>query len=64
MVKSESFIEFEREADGRWIAEVLSIPGCMAYGDTQEQALERVMSLYCAVSERAGYWPPKAKEGK
>ena len=31
-------IETEREADGRWIAEVPNIPAAMAYGKTKEQA--------------------------
>ena len=28
-------IECELEADGRWIAEIVQIPGAMAYGDTR-----------------------------
>ena len=31
-------VEFEREDDGRWIAEVTSIPGAMAYGSTKNEA--------------------------
>jgi predicted RNase H-like HicB family nuclease len=31
-------IELEREDDGRWIAEVLEIPGVMCYGATREEA--------------------------
>lgn len=27
-------IEFEREEDGRWIAEIASLPGVMVYGAT------------------------------
>jgi len=27
-------IEFEQEADGRWIAEISEIPGVLAYGTT------------------------------
>ncbi len=27
-------IETEQEADGRWIAEVLELPGVLAYGQT------------------------------
>ncbi|MGA2854827.1 MAG: type II toxin-antitoxin system HicB family antitoxin, partial [Verrucomicrobiota bacterium] len=34
-------IEVEREEDGRWIAEVLELPGCMAYGKTQAEALAK-----------------------
>ncbi len=32
-------IEFDREADGRYIAEATEMPGVMAYGATREEAL-------------------------
>ncbi len=32
-------IECERESDGRWIAEIVQIPGAMAYGATREAAM-------------------------
>jgi predicted RNase H-like HicB family nuclease len=32
-------IELEREDDGRWIAEVLELPGVMCYGITREEAV-------------------------
>ena len=38
-------IEVERETDGRWIAEVLELPGCLAYGETQPQALAKAKAL-------------------
>lgn len=38
-------IETEREDDGRWIAEVLELPGVMTYGKTQKEAKARVESL-------------------
>lgn len=38
-------IEIEREVDGRWIADVLEIPGVLAYGKTLAQALAAVESL-------------------
>jgi predicted RNase H-like HicB family nuclease len=38
-------IEFEQEADGRWIAEILEIPGALAYGATPLQAGARVKAL-------------------
>lgn len=31
-------IELEREIDGRWIAEIPSIPGAMAYGKTKQES--------------------------
>jgi hypothetical protein len=38
-------IETELEEDGRWIAEVPEIPGVLAYGQTREEAVERVQAL-------------------
>jgi predicted RNase H-like HicB family nuclease len=32
-------IELEMEDDGRWIAEMPDLPGVMAYGATQKEAL-------------------------
>jgi len=38
-------IEFEQEADGRWIAEIPEIPGVLAYGVTPLQAGAKVKAL-------------------
>ncbi len=38
-------IEVDQEADGRWIAEVVDLPGVLAYGPTRQQAVERVQAL-------------------
>lgn len=38
-------IEVEREEDGRWIAEVLDLPGVLAYGESRDQAVARVEAL-------------------
>lgn len=38
-------IKFEREADGRWIAEAAGLPGALAYGDSQHEAELRVREL-------------------
>ena len=38
-------IEYEREDDGRWIAEVTDLPGVLAYGATQDEAQARVQAL-------------------
>ena len=38
-------VEIEREADGRWLAEVIDLPGCMAYGATSEEALAHAQAL-------------------
>lgn len=38
-------IEVECEADGRWIAEVLELPGCLAYGKDRADALAKAKAL-------------------
>lgn len=38
-------IEIDRESDGRWIAEVVDVPGAMAYGKTRKQAVARAEAL-------------------
>jgi predicted RNase H-like HicB family nuclease len=38
-------IEFDHEEDGRWIADVPALPGVMAYGDTRDEARDKVEAL-------------------
>lgn len=38
-------VEFDREIDGRWIAEIQKLPGVMAYGATRREALQRVYAI-------------------
>lgn len=38
-------VEIEQEEDGRWIAEVLDLPGVLAYGQTPEEARAKVQAL-------------------
>lgn len=38
-------VEIEREDDGRWLAEVLELPGVLAYGDTQQIAVSKIQAL-------------------
>jgi len=38
-------IEFEQETDGRWIAEIASLPGVMAYGATKADAESKVEAM-------------------
>lgn len=38
-------IEFEQEEDGRWLAEVLELPGVLAYGKTSREAIRKVQAL-------------------
>jgi predicted RNase H-like HicB family nuclease len=34
-------VVFDREEDGRWIAEVPELPGVLVYGDSRDVALQR-----------------------
>jgi predicted RNase H-like HicB family nuclease len=38
-------IGLDREADGRWIAEVLELPGVLTYGKTRKEAVARAQAL-------------------
>ena len=38
-------ITFDREEDGRWIAEIVSLPGVLAYGATRTEAQSKVEAL-------------------
>ena len=38
-------IEYEQEEDGRWLAEVIELPGVLAYGRTSEEAIANAQAL-------------------
>ena len=38
-------VELEREADGRWLAEVPSLPGVLCYGQDRDDAVTKVQAL-------------------
>lgn len=38
-------VETELETDGRWIAEVLDLPGVMAYGSTEKKAVASAQAI-------------------
>ncbi len=38
-------IETEQETDGRWLAEVPELAGVLSYGQTRQEAIERVQAL-------------------
>lgn len=42
-------IETDREVDGRWIAEVVDLPGAMVYGVTEADAIRRAEVLAAEV---------------
>lgn len=37
--------EIDREADGRWIADIVDLPGTMSYGATRDAALAAAKAL-------------------
>jgi predicted RNase H-like HicB family nuclease len=48
MAKAMAFnlkVEFDRETDGGWIADIPAFPGVMVYGKTRKQALAAVEAL-------------------
>lgn len=53
------------EDDGRWTAEVPALPGCVTWGDTREQAIERIkeaIELYLEVLIQEGKQVPDDRE--
>ena len=38
-------LDCEQEDDGRWMAEVIELPGVMAYGATRDEAIRRAEAL-------------------
>jgi predicted RNase H-like HicB family nuclease len=38
-------IETEQEIDGRWLAEIPELAGVLSYGQSRQEAIERVQAL-------------------
>ena len=38
-------VEYDKDEDGRWIAEVMELPGVLAYGPTREEAFRKAQAL-------------------
>ena len=38
-------VEYEREEDGRWLAEVVEMPSVLAYGGTSDEAIAKAQAL-------------------
>jgi predicted RNase H-like HicB family nuclease len=38
-------VKYKREDDGRWLAEVLELPGVLAYGRRSDEAIARAQAL-------------------
>ncbi len=45
-------VEIEQETDGRWLAEIVDLPGVMAYGRTPDEARARTQALALRVIAR------------
>lgn len=55
-------IEVEQEEDGRWLAEVLELPGAMAYGPSREEAVAHAKALALrAMAERLEQGGPRCE---
>lgn len=53
-------IEYEQEADGRWLAEVPELPGVLAYGETADDAMRKAESLaFRVMAERLDHGEAK-----
>ena len=42
---SDFTVEIELEDDGRWIGEVVDLPGVLAYGSSREEAVAKAKAL-------------------
>ncbi|MEW5929548.1 MAG: type II toxin-antitoxin system HicB family antitoxin [Gemmatimonadota bacterium] len=57
-------VETDREEDGRWIAEVVELPGVLVYGATREDAIRRVWALAAEVlADRAEHGEGTERRG-
>jgi predicted RNase H-like HicB family nuclease len=46
-------VEYEQEDDGRWLAEVLELPGVLAYAPTPHDAIAKVQALaLCVLADK------------
>ena len=54
-------IECEKEVDCRWLAEVIELPGVLAYGATKNEATVKVETLALRVNAE---FEPKSKAQK
>lgn len=53
-------VELEQEDDGRWVAEVLEVPGALAYGTTPEEAATKAIRVAAAAGLPSGLVQPPA----
>jgi predicted RNase H-like HicB family nuclease len=56
-------LETEREEDGRWLAEVVAMPGVLAYGATESEARAKATALALRViADRLDHGEPLPRE--
>lgn len=52
-------VEVDREVDDRWIAEITELPGVLAYGQSRQEAIDRVLALALrVVADRLDHGEP------
>jgi predicted RNase H-like HicB family nuclease len=52
-------IEIDRETDGRWIAVIPDLPGVMAYGQTEKEAIEAAKAIaFVEIGDRLQHGEP------
>ncbi len=52
-------LEVEQEVDARWLAEITTLPGVLAYGQTRAEAIERAKALALRVlADRVDHGEP------
>lgn len=55
--------ELDREEDGRFIVDVVDLPGVMAYGTTQDEAFQKAAALALRViADRLEHGEPVSKQ--
>lgn len=58
-------IEVQKEDDGRWIGEVVALPGVMAYGATEAEARRKTAALVLRViADRIDHGEPVPEEAR
>ena len=63
MARAPVNIAVDREVDGRWIAEVVALPGVLAYGGTEAEARANVAALASRViADRVEHGEPVPDE--
>lgn len=64
-VRASFAVAFDREEDGRWIAEISKLPGVMAYGTTKREALQKVYAIALRTLadsvEEGGFFAPVSR---